>query len=296
MRSIRDLDGETRVVGVIGQPVRHSLSPPMQNAALETLGLNWVYVPFEVPAERVREAIRALTALGIVGLNVTVPHKEAVAELVDERDETAGVLGAVNTVWNDDGTLRGYNTDGEGFLRSLREAGERAEGKRVVLIGAGGAARSVAYAVAREGAARLVIVNRTPARGEQIARLVAAHTGLQPAVLPLEGPQTEQAVREAELVIHSTPRGMHPHSDEPPVIPTQWLHEGQCVCDLVYRPRETTLLRAARAQNARTIDGTGMLVHQGAITLERWTGLPAPAEVMRQALLAALAAREAHGP
>lgn len=295
MRSIRDLDGETRVVGVIGQPVRHSLSPPMQNAALETLGLNWVYVPFEVPAERVREALQALRALGIVGLNVTVPHKEAVAGLVDERDETAAALGVVNTVWNHGGALRGYNTDGEGFLRSLREAGEGAQGRRVALIGAGGAARSVAYAVAREGAAGLAIINRTPARGEQVAGLVRAHTGLEPTVLPLEGPQTEEAVRAADLVIHSTPRGMHPHSEVEPAIPARWLHEGQCVCDLVYTPRETTLLRAARAQNARTIDGTGMLVHQGAIALERWTGMVAPVAVMREALLTALAAREAVG-
>lgn len=296
MRSVCDLDGETRVVGVIGQPVRHSLSPPMQNAALETLGLNWVYVPFEAPNARVREALQALVALGIVGLNVTVPHKEAVAGLVDERDDTAKALGAVNTVWNDEGTLRGYNTDGEGFLRSLREEGETAQGRRVALIGAGGAARSVAYAVAREGAAALAIINRTAARAEQVAGLVRAHVGLQAAVLPLEGRPTEAAVREADLVIHSTPRGMHPHCDEPPVIPARWLHEGQCVCDLVYTPRETTLLRAARAQNARTIDGVGMLVHQGAIALERWTGLPAPVEVMRQALLAALAGRERAGP
>lgn len=293
MQNITELDGETRVVGVIGWPVRHSLSPPMQNAAIAKLGLNWVYVPFEVSPRALGEAIEGMRALGMVGLNVTVPHKEGVAKLVDELGDTARALGVVNTVCNNDGVLHGYNTDGEGFLRALGEAGETLQGKRVTLVGAGGAARSVAYAVAQEGVERLTIINRTPARAEEVAGLVREHAAVDVTVLPLDSTEAEGAVREAEVVIDSTPCGMHPHSDEPPVIPGEWLHEGQRVCDLVYTPRETTLLKAARARDARTLDGTGMLVHQGAIALERWTGRPAPVEAMREALLGALAEREA---
>lgn len=288
MRSVQFLDGETLVVGVIGWPVRHSLSPPMQNAALDALGLNWVYVPFEVPPDRVAEAVAAVRALGLVGLNVTVPHKEAVAREMDELDPAAAVLGSVNTVVNREGRLVGYSTDGAGFVRSLQEAGESLVGKRVALIGAGGSARAVAQAVVGEGPGSLTIINRTLARARELACLVG-NMGVSVRALSLE--DAEGAVREAEVVIDTTPVGMHPHAEDEPVVPSGWLQEGQCVCDLVYRPRDTVLLRAARERGARTVDGTGMLVHQGAIALELWTGKPAPVAVMRRALVEALEAR-----
>jgi shikimate dehydrogenase len=292
MRATTSVDGETKVVGVIGWPVKHSLSPPMQNAALAELGLNWVYVPFEVHPEQLAEAIAAVRALRLVGLNVTVPHKGGVAGLVDELGDSARVLGAVNTVVNRDGHLAGHNTDGEGFLRSLAEAGETVRGRRVALIGAGGSARAVAYAVMRDGAARLTIINRTPERAAQVADLVRENTGGEVLAAPLESSEAEGAVREAEIVVDSTPCGMYPETEVPPVIPAEWLHEGQCVCDLVYTPRDTVLLRAARERGARTVEGSGMLVHQGAIALELWTGKRAPVGVMREALLTALAARQ----
>lgn len=293
MRDLTSLDGETKVVGVIGWPVRHSLSPAMHNAAFAEMGLNWVYVPFEVTTERLGEAVGGVRGLQLQGLNVTVPHKEGVARLVDELDEAAAALGAVNTVHNVGGLLRGYNTDGPGFLRSLAEAGETAEGRAVAILGAGGSARAVACAVAGQGAGRLALVNRTVSRAEEVAALVQRRFDLAVLTCGLDSAQAQGAVREADLVVDCTPTGMHPHSEDPPVVPAAWLREGQCVVDLVYTPRETSLLRAARAAGARVVEGVGMLVHQGAIALEQWTGRPAPVATMREALLAALARREA---
>jgi len=280
------IDGETRVAGVIGWPVRHSLSPPMHNAAFAALGLNWVYVPFAVAPERVGETVAAVRALDLAGLNVTIPHKPAVLPHLDEVGPEAQALGVANTIINDAGRLIGRNTDGEGFLRSLREIGGDVAGAPVALIGAGGSARSVALAVCQGGAARLTIVNRTVAKAEALAAMIQ---GLVPqceiTATPLAGPEAAAAVSGAAVVIDSTAVGMYPHPDVDPVVPAAWLHEGQIVADLTYNPRQTTLLRAAAGRGARTLDGTGMLVHQGALALEYWTGQAAPVEVMRAALL-----------
>ncbi|MEN6644442.1 MAG: shikimate dehydrogenase [Armatimonadia bacterium] len=290
----KGIDGETRVVGVIGWPVRHSLSPPMHNAAFEVLGLNWVYVPFAVAPDQVAATVQAVRALDLVGLNVTIPHKLAVLPLLDEVSAEARALGAVNTIINDEGTLRGRNTDGEGFLRSLREIGGDVSGRRVALIGAGGSARAVALAAAKAHVEQLTIINRTLEKAEVVAEMVrAAQPGAPVEVLGLEAKEAERAVREAQVVIDSTAVGMYPHHETAPVIPVEWLHREQTVCDLTYNPRETVLLSAAKAVGARTLDGTGMLVHQGALALEYWTGKKAPVEVMREALLAGLAKRSA---
>lgn len=280
--------GTTTVVGVIGWPVAHSLSPPMHNAAFAHLGLDWVYVAFPVTPENVGRAIEGVRGLGLAGVNVTIPHKAAVVPYLDEIDQTVADLGVANTIHNAAGVLKGYNTDGPGLLRSLAEAGCEVAGRRAALIGAGGSARAVAMAFARAGAASLTILNRTVAKAEELAATVERLTGRQVVALPLSGPQAQEAVETAEIIVDSTSVGMHPHSDVPPVIPAEWLHSGQVVCDLTYNPRETVLLRAARSRGAVTVDGTGMLVHQGAIAFEIWTGQPAPVEVMRRALLDAL--------
>lgn len=280
--------GTTTVVGVIGWPVAHSLSPPMHNAAFAHLGLDWVYVAFPVTPEDVGRAIEGVRGLGIAGINVTIPHKAAVVPYLDEIDQTVADLGVANTIHNAAGVLKGYNTDGPGLLRSLAESGCEVMGRRVALIGAGGAARAVATAVGRAGAASLAILNRTVAKAEELAATVQRLTGLQTVALPLNSRQAQEAVEAAEIVVDSTSVGMHPHSDVPPVIPAEWFHSGQVVCDLTYNPRDTVLLKAARSRGAVTVDGTGMLVHQGAIAFEIWTGQPAPVEVMRRALLDAL--------
>lgn len=290
------LDGTTRVAGVIGWPVRHSLSPPMQNAALAALGLNWVYVPFAVAPEQVGAAVAAIRAFDLVGLNVTIPHKPAVVPYLDELSPEAEALGGANTIVHREGRLLGYSTDGEGFLRSLREIGEEASGRRIALIGAGGSARAVALALCRAGATSLTVVNRTVAKAEALAESLAQLVpGATLAAVGLETPAAQEAVTGAEVVVDSTAVGMYPHHEVDPVVPAAWLHPGQVVCDLTYNPRQTVLLQAARQQGARTLDGTGMLIHQGALALELWSGQTAPVGVMREALLAALANRTPGG-
>jgi len=286
-----EIDGATQVVGVIGWPVQHSLSPPMHNAAFRALGLNWVYVAFAVHPDNVGTAIEGMRALGIRGLNVTIPHKAAVASHLDEISPTSRQLGGVNTITNADGHLRGDSTDGAGFIRALAEAGEGVTDNHIVLIGAGGSARAVALAVAQEQPEELFIVNRTPQRAVELAELVRAAGGLKAVraiALDMDSSEVARAVSSADVIIDSTPVGMYPHADVAPVLPPEWLRPSQLVCDLTYNPRDTVLLQAAREAGARTLDGTGMLVHQGAIAFQQWTGQQAPVEVMRLALLEAL--------
>lgn len=286
-------DTQTRLVGVIGWPIEHSLSPAMHNAALAEMGLNWVYLAFAVAPERVGEAVRGVRGLGLVGLNVTIPHKHAVIEHLDEIDEFVSALGVANTiVHREDGRLVGHNTDGPGFIRSVEERGHQVAGKVVAIIGAGGAARSVAYACARAGARSLAVLNRTPERAESVADLVREHAGLQAVdALPLTGAQARKAVEASDLIVDCTSVGMYPHVDVEPVIPGAWLRPGQIVVDLTYNPLETVLLRAAAQAGAATVDGAGMLVHQGAISLQHWSGRQPPVETMRRALLTALERR-----
>jgi shikimate dehydrogenase len=282
------LRGTTTLVGVIGYPVEHSLSPPMHNAAFRELGLDWAYVAFKVEPTQVEAAIRGVVALGMAGINVTIPHKEAAAMLVDEVDEVARALGSVNTIHNVGGVLTGTSTDGPGFVRAVEETGATIPGKAAVLLGAGGSARAVAYALAKAGVSALTIAARRVNKGDEVAARVEQHTRLRVVSVDLHGDAARNAVRAADLVVDATSVGMYPNLNVPPVIPAEWLRPGQLVCDLTYNPRDTVLLQAARSAGAATLDGTGMLVHQGAIAWEIWTGRPAPVAVMRQALLAAL--------
>jgi shikimate dehydrogenase len=275
-------DAETTLVGVIGHPVRHSLSPLLHNTAFGVLGLNWASVAFEVAPDEVADALSGMRALGLAGLSVTMPHKEATAELVDECSEIASTLGAVNCVWNRDGVLRGENTDGAGFLASLaRGADFDPVGKRCLIVGAGGAARAVAIALVGAGVASVTVVNRTAARAEAIAGLSWAK-----GIVAAGAVGDEQDAAQADLVVNATPLGMVGQSDsgEPWLVDPALLHGGQVVADLIYVPRPTAWLAAAAASGARTVDGLGMLVHQAAAQLELWTGLPAPVEEMWEAV------------
>lgn len=281
--------GSTRVVGVFGWPVGHSCSPQMQNAALAELGLDWVYVAFAVPPAKLAEAVSGVRALGMPGVNVTIPHKQAMVELVDELDESAAVLGAVNTVCCMEDWLIGYNTDGAGLVRSLAEAGEEVAGRRVALFGAGGSARAVAWALAEAGVEALSVINRTPQKAVDVAALVNQATGRQVAEPhPLSDPANRDIVAASDIIVDTTDVGMHPQTEVPPIVPPDWLQPGHVVCDITYNPRDTVLLRAARARGARTVEGLGMLVHQGAIALEMWTGETAPVATMCRALEEAL--------
>lgn len=254
------VSGATRVAAVIGHPVRHSLSPALHNAAFEQLGLDWVYTAFEVAPGCAADALTAMRVLGIGGLSVTMPHKEDVASAVDSLDPAAAALRSVNTVVpQPDGSLKGYSTDGAGFVASLATAGHTVVGRSVCLLGAGGAARAIADALGRAGASRVIVVNRTAATAEATAALAGAVGEVG----------TAADVAEADIVVNATSVGMG--SDELP-FDGALLHAGQLVADIVYHPRDTALLRAARAVGATAVDGVGMLVQQAALQQVLWHG------------------------
>ncbi|HLT58103.1 MAG: shikimate dehydrogenase [Limnochordales bacterium] len=285
---MRDLSGEAAVVGIIGWPVAHSLSPRMHNRAFAHLDMNWVYVPFPVHPSELETAVRGLRALSVRGFNVTIPHKTAIVPLLDRLTPAAAAIGAVNTVINQDGYLVGDNTDGIGFVRSLRdEADFDPAGSRVVVLGAGGAARAVAFALADAGVTRLVIANRTPARAQELAAAVA-RPGLETGALGLDSPELREELAGADLLVQTTPAGMEGGSGAALPVPENWLHPPLIVCDIVYTPPLTPLLAAARRRGLRIVPGWGMLLYQGAAAFERWTGRPPPVAIMRAALLEVL--------
>lgn len=264
------------MVGVIGDPVAHSLSPLLHNAAFDRLGLDWVSVGFPVRAGGAAAAVAGMRALGLRGLSVTMPHKEGAAVAVDRTSPVARALGAVNCLVREGDQIVGHNTDGEGFLAAVRRAtGFEPEGSRAVVVGAGAAARAVVLALARSGARQVVVVARTPGRAGAAAAL-AARAGRV-------GSPGDAA--DADLVVDATPAGMAGVAAEAaaPLVPASLLGAGQVVADLVYHPLVTTWLSAASARGATIAGGLGMLVHQAAAQITLWTGRPAPAEAMWQA-------------
>ena len=284
------LSGETKVAGVIGDPVRHSLSPALHNAAFAELGLDWTYVSFEVPAGHGAAAVAAMRVLGIEGLSVTMPHKDAVAAACDELSPTAALLGAVNCVRRDGDRLIGENTDGAGFLRSLRsQAGISPAGQHAAVLGAGGAARAVIVALAGEGAS-VTVVNRSPDAAERAASLGAAMNSVTSSAGTASAPATSgtaavggpDAVRDADIVVNATPLGMR--TGDPLPVDAALLRDGQVVVDLIYRPERTALLDAADRVGANTVNGVGMLLYQAAEQFKMWTGHDAPVDAMAAAV------------
>lgn len=271
--------GSTILAGVIGSPVRHSLSPTLMNAAFTATGLDWTYVAFDVAVERFPDALVGARALGIAGLSVTMPHKDAAAACVDELSPVAQRLGAVNCIANVGGALVGHNTDGEGFVRSLAsDLGFTPQGRRCVVLGAGGAARSVVLSLALSGAEEVVVVNRTFDRAERAASLA----GDRGRVVSPDLAHSDLA--DADLVVNATSLGMDGvGAHELPCDPTPF-HDGQVVVDLVYRPLVTTWIVEASARGALVANGVPMLAQQAAVQFEIWTGVDAPIDVMTDAV------------
>jgi shikimate dehydrogenase len=288
-----EINGRTRPTAVIGWPVAQSLSPTMHNAAYAALGLNWVCLPLAVRDQRALMAFtEAARRLPFVGFNVTMPHKQAMAELCDEVATLAQMAGAVNTVHCVDGHLMGYNTDGRGMLETLvDEAGFDPAGKSVAIVGSGGAAGAAVTALILAKAGSLALVNRDLSRAEQLLERVEDRLrGMPVALYPLDA-SAGTAVREADLVINATPVGMGAEDASP--IPVSWLRDGQVVLDMVYRAGTTALVREATGVGARAMNGLGMLVAQGALAVDIWAGserarVHAPRDVMRAAAEAAL--------
>ena len=279
------ITGKTKLLGVVGYPVTHSLSPVMHNAAIAYLGVDYIYVPFSVPPDRLQDAMVGFEAIGVEGCSLTIPHKQIVMPLLTHISDVAQAIGAVNTIWRTPDGWSGTNTDVIGFLAPLQKITRDWSQTVAVILGNGGAARAVVAGCAQLGCAEVHVVGRQPEKLEAfrqswldtpLAVNLTVHSWENlPALMP-----------QAGLIVNSTPVGMHPHSDASP-LEADWLHtlsEGAIAYDLIYTPSPTLFLRQAAAQGAIPIDGSEMLVQQGAAALEQWLQRSVPVEVMRQAL------------
>jgi shikimate dehydrogenase len=278
-----------KLYGILGHPVGHSRSPAMHNRAFALRGLSATYVPFDVAPHALADAVRGLRALGVAGWNVTLPHKTAIMSLLDEVDVVARGVGAVNTVVREGERLIGTNTDAEGLSRALREAGVTLQGARVTVLGAGGAARAAVVGLGRAGASQLHVAARRASHATALARdLAFTLSGTQLSAGTLAGEALRLAFTRTDLLVQATSAtlddgpGAQAFADQ---LPLADLPKAAVVTDLVYRPLETSVLRLAAARGHTTVDGLGMLLHQGALAFERWTGQPAPLVEMRAALL-----------
>ena len=279
----RDITASTVLCALIGNPVGHSLSPEIHNAAFARLGLDFAYAAFcvtDLPA-----AIAGIRALGLRGASVTIPHKVAAAALLDEVEETAGKIGAINTIVNSGGRLRGYNTDGAGALKALRDAGCDPAGRSVLVLGSGGAARAIAFTLADQAApGRLAIAGVVSGELSGLCADIRAKTAAGPVPVAMDSGGFEAEVARADIVINCTPIGMHPNENDTPV-PAHMLGPRHTIFDIVYNPLATRLLAEAEARGARTIRGLEMFLNQAVLQFELWTGQEAPAEVMRAVLV-----------
>ena len=279
----------TATIALLGHPIAHSISPRFQQAALDALGIDARYEAWDTPRADLAVAVERLRSGDVLGANVTIPHKEAMLGLVDRPDALARRVGAVNTVYRREGRLHATNTDVTGFLSALASEGVDLQGVDAVLLGAGGAARAVVVALRRAGARSVTIANRTAARAEALRSLGGGELHVQTCPLDPADESLRTALREAGLVIHSTPQGMaHGPDEQATPLPPELLSANHVAFDLVYVPERTPFLEAAQAAGARTIGGLAMLVHQGAESFRLWTGLDAPLDVMFEAARAAL--------
>ena len=284
------MDSKTIMTGLFGHPVGHSLSPLMHNQAFDVCRLNYRYAPFDIPPEQIGQAVAGIRALGFRGVNVTIPHKVAVMPYLDEVDEEAKIIGAVNTIVNDNGRLIGYNTDGRGYVRSLiEETGIVLEEQSVLMVGAGGAARGVAVALLQKGVVDLVIANRSFDKAESLANdLQSAIPGKRVTAISLE--EIGSSISNRTLLVQTTSIGMSPKVSESPV-PKDLLHKNLLISDLIYNPLKTQIQKDGEEIGCRTHSGVGMFIYQGALSFEYWTNHKAPIEEMRKVVMSKLEMR-----
>ena len=276
-----EISGSTQVYGLIGDPVDHSLSPAIQNAAFRSVGLNAVYLVFPVRKEELRSAIQGLKSLKVRGFNVTTPHKKAVIRYLDDVETEAAEIGSINTVKNEEGILTGFSTDGSGVLNAMKAARVVPDGRSVLLMGAGGAGRVIASALAERGCS-LKIANRTGSNAKRLAKSLYRKFGRKVEVIPLSKKNLEEFVNQADILLNTSSMGMDGKHNPP--IDKKWIRRDHWVVDIVYRPVRTKLLRDAALAGARTINGLDMLVNQGACSFTLWTGKKAPIGEMRRAI------------
>ncbi|HAA75995.1 TPA: shikimate dehydrogenase [Candidatus Latescibacteria bacterium] len=282
-----NIKASSQVLGVIGDPIAHSFSPDMHNAAIDALGVDFCYVAFHVSPDRVGEAVNGLRGLEILGLNVTIPHKLAVMEHVDRISEEALAVGAVNTIHNEDGNLTGHNTDVYGVVKAIeRVVGVTTFPENCVVLGAGGAARAVTYALgSRDEVKQVTVMNRTVERAESLAADMEKITGKRVVPEALDAPTEARVFGDARLVVNTTSVGMHPKTDASPLLDPAHVRPDLILYDTVFNPLETQMMREFKAQGAPAFGGLDMLVFQGARSFEIWTGIEPPTDVMKQAVV-----------
>ena len=278
----RMFTGKTENLGVIGWPIAHSLSPVLQNAALRDAGLDYAYIALPVSPKDLPAAVEGLRAMNFRGFNVTIPHKTTIIPLLDEIDEDARIIGAVNTVINEKGRLRGCNTDAGGFIGALEEKGFHAEGRHVSILGAGGAARAVIWGLVKNKAKRISIGVRNPSKAGVVMEFFRKYTDI--AVFFWESEEFRSELEKTELLVNTTPLGMHPAVDAMPSVDFDRLHPEAFVYDIIYTPSRTRLLKEAAALGHPVLNGEGMLAGQGAEAFRLWTGRNANAGLMKKTL------------
>jgi len=279
---IEMITGKTNVVGIIGDPVEHSLSPLMHNAAFEHLDMDYVYVPYHVKKGALESAISGAKSLGITGLNVTIPHKTEVIKYLDSLDKSAELIGAVNTIKFDENHAKGYNTDGIGAVKAVEEVSSVIN-KKVIILGAGGAARAIAFQMLLDGVASLVIANRTLEKAEQLQGDLVEKLNADVKSIDL-GEELKKELSDADILINTTPIGMYPNVDQEPLVKAELMYESLIVKDCVYNPLKTGLIKEAEKCGATTISGLKMLIYQGMESFRIWTGLTPPLEIFENAL------------
>ena len=276
----------TQIIGIIGHPIKHSYSPFIHNVAIELMKLDYVYLPFDVPSSNLRGALKGMTALGIRGFNVTIPHKESAIQYMNNLSEEVTMIGSVNTIVNDQGKLNGHNTDAYGILETLLPFKDDILGNQVCVIGAGGSARTVVYTLIRHfKPKKLFIINRNERRAENLKDFFTEKMKFSSIkTKELIPPAAFEVMKDSKLIIHATPVGMNPNENDSITTSSDVFSKGQIVFDLVYNPQNTLLLKTASKAGAKTINGLGMLVNQAAKSFELWTGVDFPREDVSKSL------------
>jgi shikimate dehydrogenase len=277
-----DITGKTRICGVIGDPIEHTLSPTMHNAAFKEIGLDLVFLALKVTPDQLENAVKGVRSFNMLGLNITMPHKDKIVNYIDELDPSANYLKSVNTILNSNGLLTGYNTDGIGAMQALLQNKIDPKGKKMLILGCGGTARAIAFAAAKT-VDQIVILNRTPRKSREFANKLSNTLKTKIKGDALTSKSIKRNMQDSQIIINATSVGMDPQ-DKISLIPPNLIEPSQIILDVVYDPLDTKLIKDAKKVGAKTINGVEMLIHQGAASFEIWTNQPAPVEAMRKAI------------
>lgn len=274
MKIYEDITGKTKLIGVIGNPIEHSISPQLHNTLNKHLGIDAVYIPMKAEKDSLEDVVKGLKATNFVGFNVTIPFKNEIIRYLDTCSEEAAQIGAVNTVVNKDGVLHGYNTDAEGFARSFKmEAATDFQGKTIAIVGAGGVARAIAVKLAIEKAEHIYIINRTLSKAEEISDLICKNFTCESSASIINSAESFEDLKSSDIIINATSIGMYPQIDENPIPSFSDFNNNQIVYDTIYNPSKTKLLSVASSKGCKSINGFGMLIFQGVLAYEMWTDL-----------------------